>query len=91
MYNRYYASSECDLERIRDQYFYYLKQTKSDIPYGQTAELKRRMFPRTGEPVTFRLAQDIYNIIEVTEGGNCNLLKNMISTAWQVFNDTAQQ
>ena len=78
---RDYASSECDLERIRDQYFYHLKQTKSDFPYGQNAELKRRMFTRTGEPVAFRLAQDIYNIIEVTEGGDCNVLKTMISTA----------
>ncbi|KAH3813110.1 hypothetical protein DPMN_141560 [Dreissena polymorpha] len=37
------------------------------------------MFKRSGEPLPVRLAQDIYAIIEVAEGGDPNL--SMISTA----------
>ncbi|KAH3823061.1 hypothetical protein DPMN_124905 [Dreissena polymorpha] len=39
------------------------------------------MFTRSGEPLPARLAQDIYAIIEVAEGGHPYMLKSMISTA----------
>jgi len=39
------------------------------------------MFTRRGDPLPVRLAQDIYAIIEVAEGGDCNVLKPMISVS----------
>jgi len=39
------------------------------------------MFTRSGEPLPVRLAQDIYAIIEVAEGGDPYMLKSLISTA----------
>ena len=51
-----------------------------DFPFGKSAELKRRMFTRSGEPVAVRLAQDLYSIISVTEGEDHSILKGMISS-----------
>lgn len=76
-----YSSSEPDLERIRTYYFEHLKQVTPDFPFGSNSELKRRMMTRAGEPVAVKLAQDIHTIIEVAEGGDCNVLKPLISTA----------
>jgi len=39
------------------------------------------MFTRSGDPLPVRLAQDIYVIIEVAEGGDPNVLKPMISVS----------
>ncbi|WAR13236.1 hypothetical protein MAR_027416 [Mya arenaria] len=78
---REYSASESDLERLRRQYFDHLKRTALDFPYGQDAELKRRMVTRNGEPVSARLAQDVYHIIDVTEGRDPSVLKDMISRA----------
>jgi hypothetical protein len=66
---RKYNSSETDLDRMRCDYF------------EQKCGTQKACFTRSGDPVAFRLAQDIYNIISVTEGNNFNILKNMISTA----------
>lgn len=77
---RDYSSSEPDLERIRSDYFEHLKKVSTDFPYGSDAELKRRVFTRTGEPVTVKLAQDIHTIISVVEGGDYGALKPLIST-----------
>jgi len=62
--------SETDLERVRNTYFEHLKQTYEEFPFGADAELKRRMFMRSGDPLPVRLAQDIYVIIDVAEGGS---------------------
>ncbi|KAH3793344.1 hypothetical protein DPMN_146852 [Dreissena polymorpha] len=77
---RYFSSSEIDLERIRKTYFEHLKQTCEDFPISNDVVLKRRMCTRSGEPLPVRLAQDIYAIIEVAEGGDPYILKSMIST-----------
>jgi len=74
---REFSSSESDLERVRYTYFDHLKQTCEDFPFGEDAELKKRMFTRSGDPLPVRLAQDIYAIIEVAEGGDPNVLKPM--------------
>lgn len=76
-----YNSSEPDLERVRSTYFEHLKHVVADFPYGTDAELKRRVYTRSGEPVATKLAQDIHCIIEVTEDGDCNVLKPLISTS----------
>ena len=78
---RDYASCENDLDLLRCQYFEMLKDSCDDFPYGKTAELKRRMFTRSGEPVAVRLAQDLYSIISVTEGEDHSILKGMISSS----------
>lgn len=52
-----------------------------DFPYGVGAELKRRVPTRSGEPVAVKLAQDIHSIIEVTEDGDCGVLKPLISAS----------
>ena len=39
------------------------------------------MTTRAGEPVVVKLAQDIHIIIEVTEDGDCKVLKPLISAA----------
>ena len=76
---RDYNSSETDLEHVRDMYFEHLKNTSDNFLYGPSAILKRRMFTRSGEPVWVRLAQDIYCIVDVAEGGDPSLLSTMIS------------
>ncbi|KAH3814229.1 hypothetical protein DPMN_142723 [Dreissena polymorpha] len=78
---REFSSSEIDLERIPNTYFEHLKQTCEDFPFSDVVVLKKRMFTRSSEPLPVRLAQDIYAIIEVAEGGEPYLLKPMISTA----------
>ncbi|KAH3710029.1 uncharacterized protein LOC127858396 isoform X2 [Dreissena polymorpha] len=78
---REFSSNEIDLEWIRNTYFEHLKQTCDDFPFSNDVVLKKRMFTRSGEPLPVRLAQDIYTIIEVAEGGDPYLLKPMISTA----------
>lgn len=40
---RDYASSEPDLEKVRTEYFEHLKIVHVTFPYGQDAELKRRV------------------------------------------------
>ncbi|KAH3755741.1 hypothetical protein DPMN_190440 [Dreissena polymorpha] len=70
---REFSSSEIDLERIPNTYF--------EHPFSDVVVLKKRMFTRSSEPLPVRLAQDIYAIIEVAEGGEPYLLKPMISTA----------
>jgi len=75
-----YAACETDLERLRSTYFEHLKEVHiKDFPFGGNAELRRRVFTRTGDPLTVRLAQDIHNIIDVIEGGDYNLLKPLLS------------
>lgn len=76
-----YASSESDLERIRNEYFRHLKSLHQDFPYGEDAELKRRMASRKGDSLAVKLAQDIHSIIEVVEGGDCSVLKPLISAS----------
>ncbi|KAL4216301.1 hypothetical protein ACF0H5_024027 [Mactra antiquata] len=76
---RKYTSSEIDLDRLRCLYFEHLKKVTDNLPFDQNCELKRRMFTRTGEPVAIRLAQDIYDIVTVIEGGDVNVLKSMVS------------
>ena len=39
------------------------------------------MTTRAGEPVVVKLAQGIHSIIEVTEDGDCKVLKPLISAA----------
>ena len=73
-----FGSSESDLGR--NNYFNHLKSTCSNFPYSPDVELKRRMSTRTGDPVALRLAQYIYSIVEVTDGGDPVLIKGMIST-----------
>ena len=69
---------------MRNNYCNQLKSTCSNFPYIQDAELKRRMFTRTGDPVGLRLAQYIYASVEVadgrTDGRNPVVVKGMIST-----------
>jgi len=74
------ASCENDLDLLRCQYFEMLKDSCDDFPFGNSAELKRCMFTRSGEPVAVRLAQDLYSIISVTDGENHSILKGMISS-----------
>jgi len=76
---RDYASSEPDLERVRNVYFEHLKDTHECFPYSESDVLKRRMFTRSGEPVAVRLAQDIHSILQVVEGGDPAILRQMIS------------
>lgn len=78
---RNFSSCESDLERVRDSYFDHLKTTCEQFPYEDDAGLKRRMHTRTGDPLAVKLAQDIYSILEVTEGGDPAILKSMISTS----------
>ena len=78
---REFSSNEIDLEWIRNTYFEHLKQTCEDFPFSDDVVLKKRMFTRSGESLPVRLAQDIYAIIEVAEGGDPYMLKSMISTA----------
>ncbi|KAH3853710.1 hypothetical protein DPMN_096242 [Dreissena polymorpha] len=78
---REFSSREIDLERIRNAYFEHLKQTCEEFPFSDDVVLKKRMFTRSGEPLPVRLAQDIYAIIDVAEGGDPYMLKPMISTA----------
>jgi len=54
-------------------YFEHLKKKPVNFPYGPTANLKRRMFTRSGEPVWIRLAQDIHSIVDVAKGGDPSL------------------
>ncbi|KAH3777587.1 hypothetical protein DPMN_179035 [Dreissena polymorpha] len=75
---REYASSESDLDRIRCQYFEHLKQVNLDFPFNQNSELRRRVYTRSGESVAIRLAQDIHLMIEVIEGGDYSIIKNMM-------------
>lgn len=76
-----YASSESDLERIRSEYFSHLKSLHHDFPFGEDAVLKRRMASRKGDSLAVKLAQDIHSIIDVVEGGDCSVLKPLISTS----------
>lgn len=76
-----YASSETDLERIRLKYFEHLKRVHANFPFGNDAEIKRRVHTRSGEPVTFKLAQDIHTIIDVAEGGDISELKPLLSAS----------
>ncbi|KAL4223405.1 hypothetical protein ACF0H5_016876 [Mactra antiquata] len=63
-----FDSSDSELEKVRDFYFESLKMTYEDFPFGENFCLKRRMFTRSGDPLSWRLAQDIYHIVSVTEG-----------------------
>ena len=78
---RDFSSSETDLESLRDKYFYHVKKTKGDFPFGINCELKRRVSTRTGDPVVVKLARDVHTLIDVAEGGDCNLLRPLISTS----------
>lgn len=78
---RDYSSSEPDLDRLRTEYFEHLKNVYVDFPFGSDAELKRRVYTRSGEPVAVKLAQDIHSIIDVVKGGDCSVLKPLISVS----------
>ncbi|KAH3800845.1 hypothetical protein DPMN_154488 [Dreissena polymorpha] len=77
---REYASSESDHDRIRCQYFELLKQVNPDFSFNQNSELRHRVYTRSGESVAIRLAQDIHSKIEVIEGGDYSIIRNMISS-----------
>ena len=78
---RDYASSEPDLERVRNIYFEHLKDTHECFPYSDSDVLKRRLFTRSGEPVAVRLAQDIHSVLQVVEGGDPAILRQMTSVS----------
>ncbi|KAL4219955.1 hypothetical protein ACF0H5_020366 [Mactra antiquata] len=76
---RAHAFSDTDLERVRTDYFLHLKDTCPNFPFGDIATLKRRVLTRNGDPLHVKLAQDIYCIVEVAEGGDPATLKPLIS------------
>ena len=71
--------SEPDLESHRAMLYELVKEC-DDFPYGLQAELKRRVHTRNGDSVSTKLAQDIYILVSVLEGGEFTDLKGMIAT-----------
>ena len=71
--------SEPDLESHRAMLYELVKEC-DDFPYGLQAELKRRVHTRNGDSVTTKLAQDIYILVSVLEGGEFTDLKGMIAS-----------
>lgn len=45
------------------------------------AELKRRVFRGNGDPISVKLAQNVYTIISFAQGEDYSLLREMISTS----------
>lgn len=78
---RVYAYSDADLERVRENYFVHLKESCLNFPFDENSSLKRRVFTRNGDPLSIRLARDIYCLVEVAEGGDPLALKPLISTS----------
>jgi hypothetical protein len=73
-----YTNSEPNLDKLRRMLFDIVKEFDG-FPYDRENELKKRVTTRSGDPVNVKLACDIKILLNVMEGEDFSLLKDIIS------------
>jgi hypothetical protein len=72
------SSSETKLEELRDMLFTEVRKLH-EYPYPSSAELKRRVRRTGGDTVYKKYAGDIYQLVNVLDGGSFDEISNMLS------------
>jgi hypothetical protein len=75
-----YASDEQKLDHTRSMQYDIVRECE-DFPHGGDAEIKRRVFTHKGDPISVKLANDIYVILSVLEGDDFSFMKDIVSTS----------
>ena len=73
------ASCEIKLGETRSALFEQLKEAE-DFPYGLQAMLKRRVYTRSGDSVSIKLAHDIHTLMSVIEGAEYSDMRELLSS-----------